>query len=92
MSLEHTKSNLSSNMELFCRLLFVLAFLVFRNVRLEPQVPCLYAFRDSLIDNGNNNDLITLSRADYWPYGIDFPGGATSRFTHGRTTVDVLSI
>lgn len=55
-----------------------------------PQVPCFFIFGDSLVDNGNNNDMLTLARADYSPYGVDFPQGATGRFTNGRTFVDVL--
>lgn len=34
--------------------------------------------------------MLTLARADYSPYGVDFPQGATGRFTNGRTFVDVL--
>lgn len=56
----------------------------------QPQVPCFYIFGDSLVDNGNNNGLLTLARANYMPYGIDFPQGATGRFTNGRTYVDIL--
>ncbi|PIN12497.1 Triacylglycerol lipase [Handroanthus impetiginosus] len=56
-----------------------------------PQVPCLYIFGDSLVDNGNNNGILTLARANYMPYGIDFPQGPTGRFTNGRTFVDVLA-
>lgn len=56
----------------------------------RQQVPCFFIFGDSLIDNGNNNDMLTLARADYSPYGIDFPQGATGRFTNGRTFVDIL--
>ncbi|KAK2982898.1 hypothetical protein RJ640_003554 [Escallonia rubra] len=55
-----------------------------------PQVPCFFIFGDSLVDNGNNNAIITLARANYRPYGIDFPQGTTCRFTNGRTFVDVL--
>ncbi|KAH1128603.1 hypothetical protein AAZX31_06G302700 [Glycine max] len=55
------------------------------------QVPCFYIFGDSLVDNGNNNGILTLARANYRPYGIDFPGGATGRFTNGRTYVDALA-
>ncbi|KAF3782933.1 GDSL esterase/lipase [Nymphaea thermarum] len=65
-----------------------LALLV--GARPEPQVPCLFIFGDSLVDNGNNNGLLTLSRANYMPYGVDFPQGVTGRFTNGRTTVDIL--
>lgn len=55
-----------------------------------PQVPGLFIFGDSLVDNGNNNGILTLARANYMPYGIDFPQGTTGRFTNGRTFVDIL--
>ncbi|XP_023001436.1 GDSL esterase/lipase At5g45670-like [Cucurbita maxima] len=54
------------------------------------QVPCYFIFGDSLVDNGNNNQLQSLARADYLPYGIDF-GGPTGRFSNGKTTVDVIA-
>lgn len=54
------------------------------------QVPALFIFGDSLVDNGNNNGILTLARANYMPYGIDFPQGTTGRFTNGRTFVDIL--
>ncbi|KAK4259492.1 hypothetical protein QN277_005817 [Acacia crassicarpa] len=60
-------------------------------VRAAPQVPCYFIFGDSLVDNGNNNQLASLARANYFPYGIDFPGGATGRFSNGKTTVDVVA-
>ncbi|XP_030456302.2 GDSL esterase/lipase At5g45670-like [Syzygium oleosum] len=56
------------------------------------QVPCYFIFGDSLSDNGNNNDLKTQAKANYPPYGIDFPEGVTGRFTNGRTTVDIPSV
>uniref|UniRef100_A0A453FEC1 GDSL esterase/lipase n=1 Tax=Aegilops tauschii subsp. strangulata TaxID=200361 RepID=A0A453FEC1_AEGTS len=62
-----------------------------RNARADPQVPCYFVFGDSLVDNGNNNDIASLARANYPPYGIDFPGGATGRFSNGLTTVDAIS-
>lgn len=55
-----------------------------------PQVPCYFIFGDSLVDNGNNNALRSLARADYLPYGIDFPGGPSGRFSNGKTTVDAI--
>ncbi|XP_010272684.2 PREDICTED: GDSL esterase/lipase At5g45670-like [Nelumbo nucifera] len=60
-------------------------------VRADPQVPCYFIFGDSLVDNGNNNILSSLARADYQPYGIDFPAGPTGRFCNGRTTTDVIA-
>ncbi|KAK4389471.1 GDSL esterase/lipase [Sesamum angolense] len=55
-----------------------------------PQVPCFFIFGDSLVDSGNNNDLPTLAKVDYPPYGIDFRKGPTGRFTNGGTTADFL--
>ncbi|CAF2251549.1 hypothetical protein BRARA_H01938 [Brassica rapa] len=60
------------------------------NVKAEPQVPCYFIFGDSLVDNGNNNGLSSLARADYYPYGIDL-GGPTGRFSNGKTTVDEIA-
>ncbi|KAG8385374.1 hypothetical protein BUALT_Bualt03G0036400 [Buddleja alternifolia] len=57
----------------------------------EPQVPCYFIFGDSLVDNGNNNAIQSLARANYLPYGIDFPDGPTGRFSNGKTTVDVIA-
>uniref|UniRef100_A0A7N0T4C4 Uncharacterized protein n=1 Tax=Kalanchoe fedtschenkoi TaxID=63787 RepID=A0A7N0T4C4_KALFE len=57
----------------------------------EPQVPCYFIFGDSLVDNGNNNAIASLARANYFPYGIDFQYGPTGRFSNGLTTVDVIS-
>ncbi|CAL1399541.1 unnamed protein product [Linum trigynum] len=57
----------------------------------DAQVPCFFIFGDSLVDNGNNNGMLTLARANYRPYGIDFPLGATGRFTNGQTYVDALA-
>lgn len=56
----------------------------------EPQVPCYFIFGDSLVDNGNNNNIQSLARANYLPYGIDFSDGPTGRFSNGKTTVDVI--
>ncbi|CAN0853652.1 GDSL esterase/lipase At1g29670 [Linum grandiflorum] len=60
-------------------------------VTTAQQVPCYFIFGDSLIDNGNNNLIATLAKANYPPYGIDFQGGPTGRFCNGKTTVDVTA-
>ncbi|CAK8530827.1 unnamed protein product [Lathyrus sativus] len=58
----------------------------------SPQAPCLFIFGDSLSDNGNNNNLVTLAKANYKPYGIDFPPtGQLGRFTNGLTTIDFIT-
>ncbi|GAA0165211.1 lipase [Lithospermum erythrorhizon] len=81
--------NLISFLMFWC----ILSFLMFiaNSQRQEPQVPAFFIFGDSLVDNGNNNGILTLARANYGPYGIDFPQGATGRFTNGRTFVDALA-
>ncbi|MED6109954.1 hypothetical protein PIB30_038477 [Stylosanthes scabra] len=81
-------------MDLLLLLVVVLGLLSNNNingVRGAPQVPCYFIFGDSLVDNGNNNQLQSLARADYLPYGIDFPTGPSGRFSNGKTTVDVIA-
>lgn len=53
-------------------------------------VPAMFIFGDSLIDNGNNNNLPSFAKANYFPYGIDFNGGPTGRFSNGYTMVDEI--
>lgn len=51
-----------------------------------------FVFGDSLVDNGNNNYLITSARADSPPYGIDYPTHrATGRFSNGLNIPDIIS-
>ncbi|KAE8728512.1 non-specific lipid-transfer protein-like [Hibiscus syriacus] len=51
----------------------------------------MFVFGSSLVDNGNNNFLQnSLAKADFLPYGIDFPLGPTGRFTNGKNVVDLL--
>jgi hypothetical protein len=56
----------------------------------SEMVPAMFVFGDSLIDNGNNNNLPTFAKANYFPYGIDFNGGPTGRFCNGYTMVDEI--
>ncbi|KAL8110925.1 GDSL esterase/lipase At1g29670-like isoform X1 [Apium graveolens] len=50
----------------------------------------MFVFGSSLVDNGNNNFLQNLAKADYLPYGIDFPLGPSGRFTNGKNIIDLL--
>ncbi|XP_059624503.1 GDSL esterase/lipase At1g71250-like isoform X2 [Cornus florida] len=50
----------------------------------------IFAFGDSLTDNGNNNHLNSLAKANYVPYGVDFYEGPSGRFCNGRTIIDYL--
>ena len=85
------------NNTILCRLL---VFLLVSNMQQrcfaatgkQQQVPCLFVFGDSSSDAGNNNNLVTLAKSNYPPYGIDFPKGPTGRFTNGRTIVDFIGL
>ena len=56
----------------------------------REMVPALFIFGDSLIDNGNNNNLPSFAKANYYPYDIDFNGAPTGRFSNGYTMVDEI--
>ncbi|KAJ8617387.1 hypothetical protein MRB53_013573 [Persea americana] len=50
----------------------------------------MFVFGDSLVDNGNNNNLYSFAKANYFPNGIDFYQGPSGRFCNGKTAVDML--
>lgn len=84
--------NLILSMAFYVTIIFTTVFLVLNLVKGAPQVPCYFIFGDSLLDNGNNNDLDTAATANYPPYGVDFPDGPTGRFTNGRNIADFLGL
>ncbi|KAL9249542.1 GDSL esterase/lipase-like protein [Drosera capensis] len=57
---------------------------------LGKQVSAVFVFGDSLVEAGNNNYIVGLSKANTLPYGIDFEDGPTGRFTNGRTIIDIV--
>ncbi|XBI87947.1 hypothetical protein VPH35_025959 [Triticum aestivum] len=51
-----------------------------------------FVFGDSLVDNGNNNYLMSTARADSPPYGVDYPTHqATGRFSNGLNIPDIIT-
>ncbi|KAM0874646.1 hypothetical protein ACQ4PT_037329 [Festuca glaucescens] len=56
----------------------------------QELVPGVMIFGDSVVDAGNNNRLATLVRADFPPYGRDFPAthAPTGRFCNGKLATD----
>ncbi|KAL1533883.1 GDSL esterase/lipase-like protein [Salvia divinorum] len=81
----------------FCSLLVLFLSLTANNADEDANgggralVAAMFVFGDSLIDNGNNNDLPSLAKANYLPYGIDFRAGPTGRFSNGYTMVDTIA-
>ncbi|CAA0841112.1 GDSL esterase/lipase [Striga hermonthica] len=58
----------------------------------QAEARSFFVFGDSLVDNGNNNYLITTARADSPPYGIDYPTHRpTGRFSNGLNIPDIIS-
>ena len=57
----------------------------------QTRTPALFLFGDSIVDTGNNNGIITTVRANFPPYGQDFPGhNATGRFSNGKVPGDIV--
>ncbi|XP_015898585.3 GDSL esterase/lipase At5g03820 [Ziziphus jujuba] len=55
----------------------------------DPLVPALIIFGDSVVDVGNNNNLVTLVKANFPPYGRDFvTHRPTGRFCNGKLATD----
>ncbi|CAN0879985.1 GDSL esterase/lipase At5g03810 [Linum grandiflorum] len=55
----------------------------------EPLVPSLIIFGDSIADVGNNNNLTTIIKANFPPYGRDFVTHTpTGRFSNGKLAID----
>lgn len=65
-------------------------------VELPPNVsvPAVIVFGDSIMDTGNNNNnMETLARCNFPPYGRDFKGGIPSgRFGNGMVPSDFIGI
>ncbi|XAR61633.1 Triacylglycerol lipase [Bertholletia excelsa] len=56
---------------------------------LNVTIPAVIVFGDSIVDTGNNNNLATIAKANYPPYGKDLMGGKpTGRFSNGKVPSD----
>ncbi|XP_011085484.1 GDSL esterase/lipase At2g04570 [Sesamum indicum] len=61
-------------------------------VTARAKVPAIIVFGDSSVDAGNNNQVPTIARSNFRPYGRDFDGGKpTGRFCNGRLATDFIS-
>ncbi|CAK9184070.1 unnamed protein product [Ilex paraguariensis] len=56
------------------------------------KIPAIIVFGDSSVDAGNNNQISTILKSNFQPYGRDFLGGRpTGRFSNGRIPPDFIS-
>lgn len=57
------------------------------------KIPALMVFGDSIVDSGNNNDLPTLAKCNFPPYGVNFTDQKpTGRFSNWKIPTDLLGI
>ncbi|XP_058739237.1 GDSL esterase/lipase LTL1-like [Vicia villosa] len=79
----------------FVPILVIFGFILVLGVlvpRSEARPRPFFVFGDSLVDNGNNNYILTTARADSPPYGIDYPTRKpTGRFSNGYNIPDLIS-
>ena len=62
-----------------------------RRLPYNSSIPAVIFFGDSIVDTGNNNNLVTIAKANYPPYGQDFMGGRpTGRFSNGKVPSDLI--
>ncbi|XP_028208524.1 GDSL esterase/lipase At1g23500-like [Glycine soja] len=55
-------------------------------------IPALFAFGDSILDTGNNNNILAITKCNFPPYGRDFPGGIpTGRCCNGKIPTDLIA-
>ena len=72
------------------RLAAMVNFLVIVRAQFTTNIPAMFILGDSILDNGNNNYIVTLAKSNFLPNGLDFQFGPTGRFCNGRTVADVL--
>ncbi|XP_010692505.2 GDSL esterase/lipase EXL3 [Beta vulgaris subsp. vulgaris] len=78
----------------FFSIIFIITTTTVATLKLPPNVtvPAILGFGDSIIDPGNNNNIKTIIKCNFPPYGQDFMGGiSTGRFSNGRIPTDFLA-
>ncbi|KAM3289486.1 GDSL esterase/lipase EXL3 [Capsicum chacoense] len=54
-------------------------------------IKAVFVFGDSIVDQGNNNNITTIVKCNFPPYGKDFVDGKpTGRFTNAKTPADLI--
>lgn len=70
----------------------LLAQLQLQILKTSAKVPAVIVFGDSSVDAGNNNQISTILKSNFEPYGRDFVDGkATGRFSNGKIPTDFIA-
>lgn len=76
----------------FATTIFLVVLFIGTFISSSEGARAFFVFGDSLVDNGNNNYLLTSARADSPPYGVDYPTHRpTGRFSNGFNIPDLIS-
>ncbi|MBA0759332.1 hypothetical protein Gotri_022238 [Gossypium trilobum] len=71
---------------------FFFVYLLVEMHEIRAMVPAVIVFGDSTVDPGNNNQISTVLKSNFAPYGRDYFGGQpTGRFSNGRIATDFIS-
>ncbi|KAE8057282.1 hypothetical protein FH972_013986 [Carpinus fangiana] len=61
------------------------------NIPVNETIPAVLMFGDSIVDTGNNNNIKSIVKCNFPPYGREFKGGiSTGRFSNGKVPSDFL--
>ncbi|KAH0971071.1 hypothetical protein GBA52_023227 [Prunus armeniaca] len=77
--------------------LFIIVLFLYHNAAavILPEnetIPAVIVFGDSIVDPGNNNNIRTIVKCNFPPYGRDFTGRKpTGRFSNGRVPSDLIA-
>ncbi|GMJ10368.1 hypothetical protein like AT4G26790 [Hibiscus trionum] len=70
----------------------IFVYLLVEMPGISAMVPAVIVFGDSTVDPGNNNQISTVLKSNFAPYGRDYFGGQpTGRFSNGRIATDFIS-
>ena len=79
----------------FMIILLLVSWKTEARIQLPPNisVPAVIAFGDSIMDTGNNNNIKTIVKCNFPPYGKNLEGGIpTGRFCDGKVPSDLIGI
>ncbi|KAM1907107.1 hypothetical protein ACFX15_026375 [Malus domestica] len=78
-------------------IMITIVLFLYRNVAAvelpnNEKIPAVIVFGDSIVDPGNNNNIGTIVKCNFPPYGRDFVGKRpTGRFSNGRVPSDWIA-